>query len=361
MAACYGAAVENREVPWRSRPTPRDDETVRSGIERWLRSHEGEEGPVAVAPLTRPTSGLSSDTCFVEATLEPGTVRSFVVRLPPAGEGLFPAYDLEHQVGVQNALHAARIPTAPARFEPDPSWVGAPFMIMPRIPGRLMATNPSYVTSGWPASASAAEQRRVAEHFLSTLGALHALEPSAIPASHAGRDTLADEVDRWRGYLEWAAGERAAPDYLLDALAWVESTIPVSPPPSVLWGDVQFANCVFDDGGDVAALLDFELAGVGPAELDLGWFLALHEMTVATAGGVDLPGFGDRAAMLAVHDEAAGRSTTDLRWYEVFALVRSGAIMVRIARLLAARGADDSWLTRGNPTEAALTRIRSEE
>ncbi len=344
----------------------RDDETVRRGIERWLGAHDPEAAPVVVAPLTRPTSGLSSDTCLVEATLPPGTVRSYVLRLPPAGEGLFPEYDLEHQVLVQNALHAAGIPAAPARFEPDRSWVGAPFMVMPRIAGRLMTTHPSYVAAGWPASATRAEQQRVAERFLSTLGALHALDPSAVPAPYAAGDPLAGdplagEVARWRGYLEWAAGERAVPGYLLDALAWVESTIPVSPPSSVLWGDVQFANCVFHDDGEVAALLDFELTGVGPAELDLGWFLALHEMTVATAGGVDLPGFGDRAGMLAVHDAAAGRRSTDLHWYEVFALVRSGAIMVRIARLLAARGVDDSWLTRANPTEAALTRIRSEE
>ena len=48
----------------------------------------------------------------------------------------------------------------------------------------------------------------------------------------------------------------------------------------MLWGDVQLANCVFTDDGDVAALLDFELTGTGPAEVDLGWFLALHDMTV---------------------------------------------------------------------------------
>ncbi len=233
----------------------------------------------------------------------------------------------------------------PARFEADPSWVGAPFMVMPRIPGRLMTTHPSYVVAGWPASASADDQRRVAERFLATLGSLHALDPSAVPPPRAAGDTLSDEVARWRSYLEWAAGERAAPGYLLDALAWVESRIPVSPPPSVLWGDVQFANCVFHDDGDVAALLDFELTGVGPAELDLGWFLALHDMTVATAGGVDLAGFGGRAGMLAVHDAAADRPTEDLHWYEVFALVRSGAIMVRIARLLTGAG----WTTRGSP------------
>jgi hypothetical protein len=45
-----------------------------------------------------------------------------------------------------------------------------------------------------------------------------------------------------------------------------------------------------------------------------------------------------------------------LEWYEVFGLVRSGAIMVRVARLLTASGVSDSWL-RGNPTVARLREV----
>ena len=45
-----------------------------------------------------------------------------------------------------------------------------------------------------------------------------------------------------------------------------------------------------------------------------------------------------------------GREVADLRWYEAFAALRSGAILVRAARLLARLGIDDSWLTQENPT-----------
>ena len=83
-------------------------------------------------------------------------------------------------------------------------------------------------------------------------------------------------------------------------------------------------------------------------------------MTVATSGP-DLPGFGDRASMLATYEAALGRPVRHLRWYEVFALLCSGSIMVRIARLLRARGVDDSWLTMRNPTAAALERLLASE
>lgn len=335
----------------------RDDEAIRSGIEGWLRSHLAGLGDAVVGPLTRPSAGLSSDTCFVTADTGSGTPNEFVVRLPPAGDGLFPTYDLAVQVEVQNALAAAGIPTAaPARFESDSSWLGAPFMVMPRIPGRVVTTNPPYPRSGWLADASAEDQGQLLASFFGTLASVHRLDAAAVTADEA---TLETTFRQWSDYLEWAATGGSVPAYLLDARDWCAMHLPApGASRSVLWGDVQLANCVFSDTGSVAALLDFELTGVGPPELDLGWFFALHDMTVG-ANEHALPGFGDRASMLATYEAALGRPVEPLQWYEMFALMRSGAIMVRIARLLAAKGVDDSWLTRGNPTEAALIRVRS--
>ncbi|MBK5288252.1 MAG: phosphotransferase family protein [Acidimicrobiia bacterium] len=339
----------------------RDDEELRAGIERWLHSHVADLADATVAALSRPTTGLSSDTVFVTATPRSGASTEWVVRLPPAGAGLFPTYDLGDQVAIQNGLSAAGIPTAaPASFEPDPSWLGAPFMFMPRCAGRVVTTNPPYLRVGWLADAPSATQHRLIGSFLTNLAALHRLDPSTAgtPMPIVALDAT---LDRWSDYLTWAAAGAPIPGYLVAARDWCEENLPAAPPePTVLWGDVQLANCVFDDAGRVVALLDFELAGTGPAEMDLGWFLALHEMTVALNGG-DLPGFGDRTSMLATYETSLGRSVEDLRWYQVFALVRSGAIMVRIARILAAQGVDDSWLTRGNPTEGALVRVMSEE
>jgi aminoglycoside phosphotransferase (APT) family kinase protein len=108
----------------------------------------------------------------------------------------------------------------------------------------------------------------------------------------------------------------------------------------------------------IAAGLDFEMASIGPAELDLAWFLVLHRMTVERCGG-DLPGFPDQAATVDAFQSRLGRPLADLRWFEVFAALRSGAIMVRAARLLARLGVDDSWLTQGNPTVTLLAELVS--
>lgn len=333
----------------------RDREAVRVGLERWL-AREGDA--VVVGALDAPAAGLSSDTLFARVE-RASSSEQLVLRLPPAGEGLFPAYDLGRQARVQQVLAEVGYPVAtPVTYEPDPAWLGAPFLVMPRVPGRVLLANPSFLAAGWLHDASPDRQRGVLDGFLTTLAELHRLDPRPFGFLAAeGPPGLAGEVARWADYLTWASGDLAPPGYLADALAWCAKHRPdPEPRTSVCWGDVQLVNAVIDEGGAVAAVLDWEMCGLGPAEMDLGWFLALHGMTVATQGG-DLSGFGDRAGMVARYEAALGRAVEGLRWYETFALVRSGSIMVRIARLLAAQGVDDSWLTRGNPTQAALDRL----
>src|SRR5207302_4364857 len=136
-----------------------------------------------------------------------------------------------------------------------------------------------------------------------------------------------------------------------DALAWCRANRPTrEPPPSLLWGDVQLVNAVFDDRLGTAAVLDWEMASVGPAEIDLGWFLALHRTTVVACGGADLPGFPSREQIIAGWADRLGRAALDLCWFEVFAMLRSTTLLLRAARLLASRGVDSGWLLRGNPT-----------
>jgi len=91
------------------------------------------------------------------------------------------------------------------------------------------------------------------------------------------------------------------------------------------------------DDGRVVALLDWELASIGPAEMDLAWYLVLDELV---AGFVErtVPGFVDRDASIRFYERALGRQVAHLAWHEIFALARSIAINDRQARLAAAAG-----------------------
>ena len=96
---------------------------------------------------------------------------------------------------------------------------------------------------------------------------------------------------------------------------------------------------MYDDDATLVALLDWELASIGPAEMDLAWYLALDELTAHYAGGT-VPGFHDRADGIRLYERALGRAVVDLEWHEIFALVRSTAINDRQARIARSAGVD---------------------
>src|SRR5208283_5775695 len=91
-------------------------------------------------------------------------------------------------------------------------------------------------------------------------------------------------------------------------------------------------NLVFDARRRVTAVLDWDLASLGPPEMDLGWYLGLDAMMTALFGEA-LPGFPSRDESIARYERASGRLVRDLAWHEVFALVRALAINDRHQRI----------------------------
>jgi aminoglycoside phosphotransferase (APT) family kinase protein len=354
---------------------PRDLDALRDGLTRWVRSWRPEAGDVQLAPLVQPATGLSSETIFVEVDWTPGSGRdasgehaSWVVRLPPHGEGLFPSYDLAMQGKLQGVLaHGGVAAVKPLAVEVDDTWVGAPFLLMPRVAGRVVRADKPYLRSGWLAESTPEGQGRLHQQMIDQLARIHRLDWEslgcrAILAARTGPGGtgrwLADELEHWARYLAWAGGG-TGPAVFDQGVEWCRAHLPSpEPPPSLLWGDVQLGNVLVGDDMGVTAVLDFEMASIGPAEIDLAWFVVLHQMAVDRCGG-DLPGFPGREATIAAYEERLGRRVTDLRWFEAFAALRSGAILVRAASLLARLGVDDSWLTHENPTIELLAGLIS--
>jgi aminoglycoside phosphotransferase (APT) family kinase protein len=311
----------------------RDLDVVRQGFTRWLHARRPDGPAPDVAPIGQPSTGLSSETLLLEIDWTGGPPsdgatghESLVARLPPLGDGLFPLYDFDAQGHVQRVVAGAGLPAVvPLAVELDDSWVGAPFLLMPRVEGRVVRADKPFLRTGWLAEASADDQARLHAGFLELLAGIHRIDVSSgrcdfLPggAFRIAKATLAGEVDRWDRYLAWAA-EDDVPAVFADAVTWCRRRLPDDEPPaSLLWGDVQLGNVLVADDMTIAAVLDFEMASIGPAELDLAWFLVLHRMTVDRCGG-DLPGFPDAAATVDAYQERLGRAVTDLRWFEVFA------------------------------------------
>jgi aminoglycoside phosphotransferase (APT) family kinase protein len=316
--------------------TGRDLGEVRVGIEGWLGR--------AVGAIERPSAGFSCETLLVD--------RELVVRLPPAGEGIFPTYDLGQQAAVQNAAGAAGVPVAgPARHEADPAYLGAPFIAMPFvagvIPSDFTPTDP-WLT-GLPRDGA---RRSVWESYIDSIVAIH-----HTPVADLGlRTGLAQDLEDWDFYVDWST-EAAPPRALVEVMRWCREHAPAEAPPTgLLWGDVRLGNVVFDEASAVPrAILDWDMASAGPIEMDLAWHLALEDVQTDLTGMV-VPGFGTRDETIARATAAVGRPLQDLLWYEVFALMRASAIAARIAVLQTRAGQRPMFEVGQDPTLAAALR-----
>ena len=317
----------------------RDLDGLRRGLERWLGR--------GVGSIERPDPGWSCETLIVDGDL--------VVRLPPVGDGIFPAYDLAQQAAVQAAAGEAGVPVAqPVRYEPDDAFLGAPFVAMPFVPGPI----PGAFTAGDPWLTGLdddAARQTVWRSFLDVLGAIHDVDATGLGL----RVGVAGELEWWERYVGWAT-DGSPPAALAEAMAWCRAHRPdgEEPPWSLLWGDVRLGNVVFDpERLTPRAVLDWDMASVGPAEMDLAWFLALEQVSIDLTGAT-LGGFGGHSAAVRSAEARLGRELRDLAWHEVFALVRASAVSTRIALLFERAGRRSMFEVGEDPTlAAALDRI----
>jgi aminoglycoside phosphotransferase (APT) family kinase protein len=312
----------------------RDLDEVRVGLAGWLGRQVG--------VIDRPPAGFSCETLIVD--------RALVVRLPPLGEGIFPTYDLAQQAAVQNAAGAAGVPVAgPARYEPDPSFLGTPFIAMPFAPGVIPSDFTP--TDPWLSGLSSDEVRRsVWEGYIDSIVAIHR---TTVAPELGLRTGLAEELEAWASYIEWST-EGVPPAGLLEVMAWCRGHVPADEPPAgLLWGDVRLGNVVFDEASAAPrAILDWDMASAGPIEMDLAWHLALEGVQTELTGMV-VPGFGTRDEAVARVTAALGRPLQDLRWFEVFALLRASAVSTRIAMLQTRAGGRPMFEVGRDPTLTA--------
>jgi aminoglycoside phosphotransferase (APT) family kinase protein len=219
---------------------------------------------------------------------------------------------------------------APVELVDDLSWLGAPFMVMPMVDGHVGGQ--VSVRDRWITESSNDLQRRLYDGFIDVLASIHLIGPDAAGDTIPARGVDA-ELEYWARYLEWYAdGERVLPA-LDDALAWCADRRPDGDPPSaLLWGDVRIGNVIFAEDRAPEAVLDWEMATVGAPEHDVAWWRTL-EAIQDEFFGARVAGFPTPDDALARYEAQLGRRLEHLPWFEVLALVRSVAVMTRLAIL----------------------------
>jgi aminoglycoside phosphotransferase (APT) family kinase protein len=339
----------------------RDPAVLRDGLTRWFAARRDAPG-ARIDTLEHASVGYSSETVLVDVSWdapEGSRSESLVVRMAPATVGTFADYDLTVQARAQEIAARAGVPVAtPFAVETDPIWLGDPFAVMPRVRGHIVGESVAH--DRWIASLEPARQRSLHTNFVDALARIHRADwQRSDPDELVPRRDLAAELDRWARYLDWSSSGEPLPA-LVEALAWCRAHAPEDDDGGdgrgvLLWGDVRLGNVVVGDDLAVRAVLDWDMTSIGRPEHDVAWLTTL-ESTMGELTGRQVPGFLDRAGVVAHYERAAGRTLRNFDWYETFALVRSTAIMVRIGMLRRRAGDPSRSLIEENPIVPLLFR-----
>ncbi len=146
-----------------------------------------------------------------------------------------------------------------------------------------------------------------------------------------GATPLEQQLGHERWYYEWAREGTSYP--LIDrTFAWLDANLPAEGPPVLNWGDARIGNVLYRDFRP-AAVVDWEMATVGPREVDLAWMIFLHDFFVDLAARFEIPsatpGFMDRADVVREYERLTGHTVEKLLWYTVFAALRFAIVSVR--------------------------------
>jgi aminoglycoside phosphotransferase (APT) family kinase protein len=327
-------AAMHIETPWR-----RDLEEVGPAMEKWARAVLGADAQVSEAGS--PGNGMSSETVLFEMTLG-GETERYAARLAPMPEvyPVFPEYDIELQAKCMRLVQARTdVPVPDVRWvELDPQWLGTPFLVMRRVDGEAPPDIPPYVFGGWVADAPPETRAAMQRHTLQVLKKLHELSPSNADLAFLarpkhGETALRQQIGYQRWYYDWAREGMSYP--LIDrTFEWLEANWPEEGETVLNWGDARVGNVLYRDFAPIA-VLDWEMATIGPREVDLAWMIFQHTFFHDMAVTFGLPGMTDFMqwdSVIAEYEELTGHKVENLEWFTIYAALRFAIVSIRTSK-----------------------------
>jgi aminoglycoside phosphotransferase (APT) family kinase protein len=324
--------------------TKGDPEELRASIAAWL-SATGLGSRVTSIEIPE-HSGMSSLSVMLEVDTDGlAAPERLVARLAPDSSSIpvFPAYDLEKQFLVLEYLASHSDVAVPRvrRLELDPGPLGVPFFVMDRVEGEIPADILPYPFGSWLSEADRTDQRRLQDAAVAALAAVHRVARSPELEERLGFDqpggtALHRHVAEVAAYYEWCAGDGVRSSVIEEGFSWLEEHWPTSDTggASLSWGDARIGNMIFVDFTPVA-LLDWEMVGLAPRQVDLAWMIYLHRWFDDIVASLEIEPMRHFMAVpdvVAAYEAESGAVVSDLRFFLFYAALRHAIIMFRVAR-----------------------------
>jgi len=279
---------------------------------------------IRVEGLHRLPMGASRETyrfdlAYTDADGHAQTLKVILRRDPPASNV---DSDRRHEFEAYRAIYGHGIPVPKMLLlEDDPAALGGAISLAEDLRG--------YHNSEYQLQEPAWTDRlpHVAREMWTTMGKLAAVPVEDLDLSFTRpatrENTARQELDYWVAYLD--RNDVGPEPIMRAAIRKLYRWQPVAEKLALVHGDFRAGNFLYNDAGDLIAVLDWEMAHCGDPLEDLGWSLS----RVFSFGKNDLrSGLATRADAIRIWEEASGLTADPaaLGWWELFNCVKGQAI-----------------------------------
>lgn len=271
--------------------------------------------------LSRAAGGLSRENWSLDASwTDVNGQHAHSMMLMRDAAGTLLNTERSREFKVLKALEESAV-AAPAVYwvDPDGSFLGAPSLVMARMPG-----NCDYMVLN--GSQTLKERQQLAHDFLKLLVDIQAVdwrtqglgEVLGVPEGSPGKA----ELGHWENeYRRVQLEPHPELDYILN---WLEQTAPQAEGVVLVHGDFKPGNALIKDNR-ITAKLDWETAHLGDPLEDLGWIT-----NPVRKREHQIPGHWERHQIVETYCEMTGRevSEADLTWWNIFSCWKLAVIQL---------------------------------
>jgi aminoglycoside phosphotransferase (APT) family kinase protein len=283
------------------------------------------------------SNGMSSETIIMTGRWsEDGrpVEQKWVARVAPTAEDVpvFPTYRLDHQFDVIRQVgELTDVPVPGVRWiDAEGTVLGTPFFLMDCVDGIVPPDVMPYTFGdNWFFDAPAEKRRELQDSTVEVLAKLHSIPDADKTFGYLaeidppGPNPLRRHFGWLKDWYAFSVPDIGASPLVERALAWLEDNFPddvAAGEPVLTWGDSRIGNVLYRDFRPVA-VLDWEMATVGPRELDVAWIIFAHMVFQELAGLAGMPGLPDvmrEEDVRGTYEELTGAALGDLNWFYVY-------------------------------------------
>ena len=261
------------------------------------------------------------------------------IRVPPPNVNWRGTADVLRQAEVLNALEGTQVPHCSVKWSGDDlQWFGCPYFVVPFVEGDTLKVSPGE----WASELTDSKLADLGRQIMGALANVHKVETEKVP--YLGDPIrFSDDVERWDRFYE-----RSADPHLLARVPECRSrlleTLPHGAPVGIFHGDFQTSNMLCSFDGNLVAVIDWELTGVGATLNDVGWICTFSDPDAWSKEQGRRPMFLDPQTLSDFYVEAYGQSLPDIGWFRALAAYKF-AIITGFNLSLHRRGKrpDPSW------------------